>query len=93
MAWIKETVPSPKLVVVSADSGLTWDTFTVSYTGFTGVSLNGGSNIASGNAIATSNNIIHLVTAGDYLTFIGATGTVTIAYTPTNTLMGSFTWS
>jgi flagellin-like protein len=33
------------------------------------------------------------VTAGDYITLDGSTGTISIIHTPTNTLMGTWTWS
>jgi flagellin-like protein len=32
-------------------------------------------------------------TAGDYITLTNTTGTIYIRYVPTNTLMGSWTWS
>jgi flagellin-like protein len=33
------------------------------------------------------------VTAGQFISLSGTTGTITITYTPTNTLMGTWTWS
>ena len=87
MAFNKETTPNKKIVLVSADSGLNWNTFTITYSSVTGVRLNGATALTSGSAMPAGT-----VTAGDYINVTG-TGTISITHTPTNTLMGTWTWS
>ena len=88
MALNKETTPRKEILLVSADTGLNWADFTIAYTGLTNPKLNGaGSVIATGGVIGST-----AIKAGDYINVTG-TGSLSITNTPTNTLMGSWTWS
>jgi hypothetical protein len=78
MAWNKQTTPIKQLVLVSADLGLQWDDFSISGAPHT-TSFTEGSTDA--------------VTAGDTITLIPTTGTITIRHIPTNTLMGTWMWT
>ena len=82
MAWNKGTTT---LTLVSADSGLNWPNFKATFT--TTTALLGATALTSGNAFPAGT-----VTAGDTITITG-TGTLTIIHTPTNTLMGTWTFS
>jgi len=86
MAFNKETTPTKKIMLVSADSGMQWDDFTISYTGVSGVRLNGATAWVSGAAGSAAD-----VIAGNYINVTGI-GTLTLTHTATNTLMGTWTW-
>jgi flagellin-like protein len=87
MAFNKETTPTKKLTVVSADNGLTWNNYIATFPAtITAASLNGVA-LVSGTAPANTP-----VAAGDSITITG-TGTLTLRYVPTNTLMGTWTWT
>jgi len=88
MAFNKQTTPDTKVLLVSADPGMQWDDFTITYSSsLTGVRLNGVTAWASG-AVGSATNIV----AGDYINVTG-TGTLSLIHTATNTLMGSWTWA
>ena len=95
----KETTPNiafffsvDRLTVQRADNNLDWNDFlikfdngitTVLYNEVTGTSLN------SGDEIATDDTAI---IAGDYI-YIDGIGTIQIVHTPTNSLMGIWTFT
>ena len=83
---------SDKITVSKADSGLDWNDFTVSYDAtLTAVRLNGGaSNIADGAVIVAAAGTA--LTAGDYINITG-TGDLSVIHTPTNSLLGTWTFS
>jgi flagellin-like protein len=78
MAFNKQTTPARGLTLVSADSGLKWSDFTLTQN-------------TSTTLTAPATNVL----AGQFIALTPATntrGTITIVYTPTNTLMGTWTW-
>jgi flagellin-like protein len=86
MAFNKQVTPNNRIMLVSATSGMQWDDFKITYSGVTGVMLNGATAWASGNAGPVVN-----VDAGNYINVTGL-GTLSITHTATNTLMGTWTW-
>ena len=83
---------SDKITVSKADSGLDWNDFIVSYDAtLTAVRFNGGAgNIADGAVIVAAAGTA--LTAGDYINITG-TGDLSVIHTPTNSLLGTWTFS
>ena len=85
------TKQGTKLQVSRADPEADWNDFEATYTGVTGVRLNGATAITSGspNKVSTDGDF---VVAGDYINVTGI-GTLSLRHTPTNSLIGTWTWT
>ncbi len=80
-----------RLTVTRADNDADWYNFEVSISGLNNVRLNGlPPSLSTGDRISTINN--DFILAGDYITISG-TGTISIRHSPTNSLIGTWTWS
>ena len=87
------TKVNDRLTVSRGDPEADWNDFEVTYNGFTAVRLNGaavGLNIASGGKVNATNN--DFIVAGDYINIVG-TGTLSLRHVPTNSLIGTWTWT
>jgi len=79
MAFNRITSGTKGLTLVSADAGLLWSDFAI---------LQNGTITLATTPVATS------VLAGQFIALQGnSVGTITIRHTPTNTLMGTWTWA